>query len=805
MEQIEKHFRKVLAQPQGSRYYKADLHIHTPSSKDARGSKRYDYSHDDALDDREAGFPKAREIADQIVEKLVEERIQVAAFTDHNSPSYVDNANFSSPSWYHLVTEAYQQRRAADPDHPRLLLLPGVEITTDRIHILGIFDNEDPHAIFKIASLLRAVDIREHEFGEVDGVFGTKSIWEVADAIDELGGICIPAHINATSSRSLLGQYEPPDMEIERLVQHHAIHVFGVVPTSKPWPDHRTYQSVIANKNFKRRGGAKVGYHDWMVNKRAQVPQHLPALGYMMNSDAHSIAKIGERFSWVKMDDLSFRALSTALRNPYYTVARNHLEPESPVCSQVLGLSMEGGFADGIVIRFHENFNCVVGHPSSGKTTLMRVISDTYWGKRLGLRMRDETERAMDKLAPGLWDEIRGSETFTQAGQLRAKIPDDVRQGFEAGFLETHRLPWTLYLFFAQVEEDSSKTVYVAERSRPTEGIDADGKEDVFRYYRSQPLPADLDAAAQIDFSEIGEREFRRSLARPGFYFGRIGLGSPDDDFFSARRLLDRHVLSVMDGYDDARRRLFGLCNGLEEAAEKDPPDSAAIKALTTEVRQHLEALLALKKEFARSFNETEREHALRVAFRKGRWGELVANVPKPAQVEKFARGVRRSLHGQDYYDPLDLTFYQKKRRGDGWDEVPYEELTPGRRGLMALRLLLNSSREMAPVFIDAPERWLDNESLLEFYDLRRIRDDQLVLFTENPNIAVLGNAEQNIILDQDKGVTRAPCAGGLDDHRIAREIIRLLEGGRTAFERKLLRYNSELAEDGLRIELHRV
>ncbi len=52
-------------------------------------------------------------------------------------------------------------------------------------------------------------------------------------------------------------------------------------------------------------------------------------------------------------------------------------------------------------------------------------------------------------------------------------------------------------------------------------------------------------------------------------------------------------------------------------------------------MRQHLEALLALKKDFAKSFNETEREHALRVAFRKGRWGELVAKVPKPEQVEE--------------------------------------------------------------------------------------------------------------------------------------------------------------------------
>lgn len=495
MENVERHFWKIMGQLPGARYYKVDLHIHTPSSADAQGPKRYNYFKLDAKRDGQAGCPNARAVATQIVEKLVAEGIQVAAFTDHNSPGFLDNTDFSSPSWFELVTEAYQQRREADPDHAPLLLFPGVEITTDRIHVLGIFDNQDPHIMFKIASLLRNVDIREREFGEVDGVFGTKSIWEVADAIDEMGGICIPAHINAKSMRSLLRQYEPPDMEIERLVQHRAIHVFGVVPTAKPWPDHRTYKSIIENKTLKKR---KVSFHDWMVKKRADVPQHLPALGYMMDSDSHSISKIGERFSWIRLDDLSFRSLASALRNPFYTIAPNHLEPVSPVRSQVLGLSFEGGFADGLVLRFNEHFNCVVGRPNTGKSTLMRVVHDTFWGKRLGLRIRDEVERAINDLAPGLWEQVKGGDAFTKQGELRKKLPEEVRQGLQVGFLETHGVPWTVFVFFSQIEPDGRKTIYAAERSRPAGGVGPDGREDQFRYYRSDPLPADLDRIDQI-------------------------------------------------------------------------------------------------------------------------------------------------------------------------------------------------------------------------------------------------------------------------------------------------------------------
>jgi hypothetical protein len=111
----------------------------------------------------------------------------------------------------------------------------------------------------------------------------------------------------------------------------------------------------------------------------------------------------------------------------------------------------------------------------------------------------------------------------------------------------------------------------------------------------------------------------------------------------------------------------------------------------------------------------------------------------------------------------------------------------------------------MAPVFIDEPEKWMDNAALDEFYNMRRLRNDQLIIFTGNPNIAVLGNAEQNFVLDVKQNKTQTIATGGLEEDLVAFEIIRLLEGGKTAFQRKLLRYYAELRQVGLRIELRRL
>ena len=866
MKGVEKHFWNVMKQDAGAKYYKVDLHIHTPSSID----QKYRFNQKAAVEDIDSGYERARGIAEQILDELVAKEISVAAFTDHNSPGFVNNADFSSLSWYMLIKLVYDQHRSK---YPELLLLPGVEISSDRIHILGIFDDQDPFVIYKIASLLRSVDIRENEFGEVDRVFGTKSIWEVADAIDEMGGICIPAHINASeNTRSLLVQYKPPDMEIVRLVQHRAIHVFGVVPSTTRWPDQRSYGSILEKKTFKNRSGATVSYHDWMVERRKEVPQHLPALGYMMNSDAHSVSKIGERFSWVKMGDLSFRSLASALRNPAYCIHENRVKPVSQVRSHVLGVSMEGGFADGLCLRFNEHFNCIVARPSAGKTTLMRVIGDTFWGKRLGLRVRDELEQAVNGIADGLWEVLK-PHLLTTGGKLRdmpqqsktkkaledakkalegakeskeakkaledakealeeekealegaKKALEEAKKGLEDTFLENRDLPWTVFVFFSQAQPGGDQVIYAAERTH-SEGIHSlDGREDYFRYYESDVQPGDLDLVEAVRFSEIGEGHtqksgsaFREILTRPGFYFGRVGLGDEEQNFCGARGLLDNHLLRVMDGYTESRNKLFTLCRDLEGAAGKTPPDTAAIAARAAEVRQLLGKLYDLRDKFAKRFNETEQEHALRIAFRKGEWQAVVANTPQPDQVSDYVHNIRQYLHGYEYYDVLEMTFYQKRatRGGEHLEKVPFSQLTSARRSLMALRLLLNSSFEMAPVFVDGPERWLNNEALVEFCDLRRRRDDQLIFLTQNPNIAVLGNAEQTVILDVDRGRTQVLARGGLDkklekkrkkdeDRYVADEAIRLLEGGTMAFQRKLLRYQAELRRLGLRVELQR-
>jgi hypothetical protein len=399
---------------------------------------------------------------------------------------------------------------------------------------------------------------------------------------------------------------------------------------------------------------------------------------------------------------------------------------------------------------------------------------------------------------------MRGGEVFTKAGTPRDRLPEEVKGGIQAGFLENRDVPWSMFVFFSRAEEDGRVVLYAAERRRPAVGV---SPEDEFHYYQSDPLADHPGPPDTIQFAEIPHKEFRHRLARPGFYFDRVRLGDESDNFQGARSYLDRQLLRVMDGYDDLRSELFVLARELDDLAEGNPIDASAIATRVERMREDLESLFTLRTSFAEQFNRTEREHALRIAFKKGSWQEVVTAVPQEAAaVREVTHKIRQYLHGQDFYDRLEMKFFEAEKRGREREEVPFSQLSPARRSLMALRLLLNSSHEMAPVFINDPEDWLDNDALIEFYDMRSVRDDQLILFTQNPNIAVLGNAEQIFILDvDDGGRTELLAGGGLENPGVGAQVIRLLEGGKVAFQRKLLRYRAELERDGVRITLQRI
>ena len=86
----------------GAKFYKADLHIHTPASRCWKGVKQPD-------------------TMKSIFQRLHDEGIEIAAITDHNSVAAIEEGR--------KLAKVFSVH-----------LFPGVEVSTKEGHVLAIFD-----------------------------------------------------------------------------------------------------------------------------------------------------------------------------------------------------------------------------------------------------------------------------------------------------------------------------------------------------------------------------------------------------------------------------------------------------------------------------------------------------------------------------------------------------------------------------------------------------------------------------------------------------------------------------------------
>jgi len=161
-----------------------------------------------------------------------------------------------------------------------------------------------------------------------------------------------------------------------------------------------------------------------------------------------------------------------------------------------------------------------------------------------------------------------------------------------------------------------------------------------------------------------------------------------------------------------------------------------------------------------------------------------------------------------DWYN----TTYSVKMDGDS-----IEFMSPGKKALVLLKLLINLADSKCPILIDQPEDDLDNRSI--FYDLipfikQKKIDRQIIVATHNANI-VLGSDSDSIIVANQQGSNSPNKAfrfeyrsGAIEDNQptispseevavgtlnlqgIQQHICDILEGGQKAFELRKHKYH---------------
>lgn len=161
----------------------------------------------------------------------------------------------------------------------------------------------------------------------------------------------------------------------------------------------------------------------------------------------------------------------------------------------------------------------------------------------------------------------------------------------------------------------------------------------------------------------------------------------------------------------------------------------------------------------------------------------------------------------------------------DDWYNIHYvvksgndtiEEMSPGKKALVLLELLISLEDSKCPILIDQPEDDLDNRSI--YYDLvqfirRKKEERQIIVVTHNANVVLGADAEEIIIANQHGKDTEnanyrfeyrsgaiendeirtdesgATLPGILNKTGIQTQICDILEGGRIAFQLRQNKY----------------
>lgn len=123
-------------------------------------------------------------------------------------------------------------------------------------------------------------------------------------------------------------------------------------------------------------------------------------------------------------------------------------------------------------------------------------------------------------------------------------------------------------------------------------------------------------------------------------------------------------------------------------------------------------------------------------------------------------------------------------------DGVATEKLSVGQRGTLLLKVNLATSNARPIVVIDQPEDNLDNQFIMNelvplIRDIKKSR--QIIIATHNANLVVNTDAEQVIVADLGKEPPYT--LGSIENPDVNKQICDILEGGKTAFEKRQAKY----------------
>ena len=376
----------------GMRWFKCDLHMHTPAdAKHWRGDPM---------------GSDADQAAEAYIRRCYESGLEIIAVTDHN---------FSSKSFLPLLQRAIE--RLSGEFNYRIILFPGFEISADvgrGMHVLAIF--EPGTSLEEIDHILTNC--------------GVPMPRQKTDGAHERSTKRLPEIINEVQKKNKDGYFKgmvicPHPLEIglfdnDRIsewLQQQEWRNTQLFAVEVPKPiDHMSpgWQRLFQNGSDCQDG--------W---KRARP------IAPIMSSDAKTISPgepdvnhIGKRFSWIKMSRPSIESLRQAFLDPESRICLAS-EPPRIFHTHIKGISIGGTkFLQDQAIDLSPHLNCIIGGRGSGKSMLFESL-------RIGLRGEAPFMDLSEKEHVAMRQTKRLRSTFKNDVTIRLNVfHDDVEDHF---------------------------------------------------------------------------------------------------------------------------------------------------------------------------------------------------------------------------------------------------------------------------------------------------------------------------------------------------------------------------------------
>lgn len=338
-------------QYRGSRWFKCDLHLHTPASK---------------------CFLNKEVTADQWVEACLAAGLNCVAVTDHNTGAWID-----------CVKEAAKDTA--------LTVFPGVEITCDtsKIHLLLLFDTEKTSQ--NIEDFLITCGISRDMFASAEA-HSSKTVAEIAKMANDAGALVIPAHIDEFSGLA----YEASKASLKEFIEMPFIHAVQFVH-----PEYldsklqvRNNQELLqAINTYYGKTTPEIGENDiknGYDGLQMAIQARLRLLTFSDNPDStnpskHGLSGIGLHYSWVKMDgNPTLEGLRQAFMMPdrtlhsFESATAPYKMPRLWIQKISISNTTLTKNAESFTVDFNPQLTTIIGGRGSGKSSILRFFRGVF-------------------------------------------------------------------------------------------------------------------------------------------------------------------------------------------------------------------------------------------------------------------------------------------------------------------------------------------------------------------------------------------------------------------------------------------